>query len=191
MTKNQILMRQAKQMLAGNWGNVALATLIYMIIIGVVSCSYVGQLILIGPISVGYVLFIMAVCDRRIVDFGNLFKGFDNFVQTLVAGLIYSIAGSIGMFFLVVPGIIISMGFGMTFFIMAEQPGISGVDALKTSWNMMKGHKWDYFCLNLRFIGWGLLAILTFGIGMLWLTPYVTTAGMNFYRDLRYNVNRG
>ncbi len=35
-------MRQAKQMLAGNWGNVALATLIYMIIIGVVSCSYVG-----------------------------------------------------------------------------------------------------------------------------------------------------
>ena len=174
MTKNQILMRQAKQMLAGNWGNVALATLIYMIIIGVVSCSYVGQLILIGPISVGYVLFIMAVCDRRIVDFGNLFKGFDNFVQTLVAGLIYSIAVSIGMFFLVVPGIIISMGFGMTFFIMAEQPGISGVDALK-----------------LRFIGWGLLAILTFGIGMLWLTPYVTTAGMNFYRDLRYNVNRG
>lgn len=95
MTKNQILMRQAKQMLAGNWGNVALATLIYMIIIGVVSCSYVGQLILIGPISVGYVLFIMAVCDRRIVDFGNLFKGFDNFVQTLVAGLIYSIAVSI------------------------------------------------------------------------------------------------
>ena len=190
MTQNQLFMRQAKAMLAGNWWNAVLATLIYLVIIGAVSCSYVGELILYGPFTLGYALFLIVLCDRKFADFNLLFKGFDNFVQTLVAGLLYSIIVSIGMCLLIVPGIIAALGLSMTFFIMIDNPGISGVDALQASWRMMQGHKMDLLCLFLRFFGWWLLSVITFGIGFLWLYPYIVAAKLNFYRSIRYNSFR-
>ena len=50
---------------------------------------------------------------------------------------------------------------------------------------MMKGHKFDLFYLYLSFIGWFLLAMLTAGIGTLWLAPYVEAAKAAFYNDLK------
>ncbi|KUH45897.1 hypothetical protein M2E15_3170 [Bacillus mycoides] len=44
----------------------------------------------------------------------------------------------------------------------------------------MKGHKLDLFLLWLSFIGWAILAILTLGIGFLWLSPYVGTTTAHF-----------
>ena len=57
--------------------------------------------------------------------------------------------------------------------------------ALKLSAKMMKGHLWQFFLLNLSFIGWVLLALLTFGIGMLWLNPYIYTTWAHYYEDLK------
>ena len=89
---------------------------------------------------------------------------------------------------LIVPGIIVACGLSMTFFIMVDDPNISGMDALQQSWNMMKGQKWNYFCLQFRFIGWILLSILTCGIGFIFLEPYMVAASQNFYRKLRYGT---
>ena len=94
----------------------------------------------------------------------------------------------LGLLLLVVPGIIVACGFSMTFFIMTDDANISGVDALKMSWQMMEGHKMQLFMLWLNFIGWFLLSIITCGIGFLWLTPYMTAATLNFYRSLRYGT---
>ena len=51
---------------------------------------------------------------------------------------------------------------------------------MKESKNLMKGYKLDLFLLWLSFIGWALLAILTLGIGFLWLSPYVSTTTAHF-----------
>ena len=37
----------------------------------------------------------------------------------------------------------------------------------------------------LRFVGWGILTIFTFFIGMLWLVPYIYTSMARFYRDVQ------
>lgn len=128
------------------------------------------------------------LADTRVNNFSLLFKGFDRFVETLVAGLIISVLAAVGFALLIVPGIIISCGLSMTFFIMADDPNISGIDALQMSWNMMNGQKMNFFCLGLRFLGWALLCVLTCGIGFLWLQPYMTLAFLNFYRNLRYGT---
>lgn len=187
-TTNQILMRQAKQMLAGNWGNAALGTLIYLVIMGIVSCSCVGELLLFGPFTLGYIVFLIGLYNRQTANYEKLFNGFSNFVQTFLAGLLFLVAVSIGCFFLVIPGIIVALGFGMTFFIMTDHPTMEGVTALKTSWKIMRGHKWDLFCLNLRFVGWWIVCLLTLGVGFLWLYPYMLTANMNFYRNLSHKA---
>ena len=50
---------------------------------------------------------------------------------------------------------------------------------------MMKGHKWDLFLLNLSFIGWDLLSVLTLFILQLWITPYKITANAEFYLQVK------
>lgn len=188
MSENQMLMRRAKAQLANKWVNVAIGSLIYLVIMGVAGSTYLVELIVYGPLTFGFYLYIACNIDRGVNNFNLLFKGFERFGDTLVAGLLMTLAIAIGCILLIVPGIILSCGLAMTFFIMVDDPNISGIDALQQSWNMMKGQKWNLFCLWFRFIGWMLLSILTCGIGFIFLQPYMVAATQNFYRKLRYGT---
>lgn len=185
---NIMLMRRAKQQLAGQWGNAAIASLIFILIMSAASSTYIGELLLCGPLSFGYILFMACLVDTKQNKLDLLFRGFNRFVETLIAGLLYSVAVSVGTALLIVPGFIAATGLGMTFFIMADDANISGIDALKMSWNMMNGHKMELFCLWIRFFGWILLCIITCGIGFIWLYPYITATTLNYYRKLRYGT---
>ena len=48
----------------------------------------------------------------------------------------------------------------------------------------MKGHKMQYFLLNLSFIGWMIVGSALFGVGTLWVTAYMSTASAVFYEEL-------
>lgn len=185
-TQNQLYMIKAKEQLSGMWLSAAVGALIFAALMWVAGLTYVGELLITGPLSVGFAMFIIALTGYKRADYNTLFDGFKNFGQTLIAGLLLTIFVCLGAMLLIVPGIIIGLGLSMTFFIMVDDPQISGVDALQQSWNLMKGHKWELFCLECRFIGWSLLCILTCGIGFLFLTPYMWAAQLNFYRNIRY-----
>nr|MCR4789517.1 DUF975 family protein [Treponemataceae bacterium] len=47
------------------------------------------------------------------------------------------------------------------------------------------GWKWKLFVLDLSFIGWELLSLLTAGILSLWLSPYICLAQYNAYLELK------
>lgn len=187
MNEQILMMRRAKAQLANQWGEAAIASLIFLAITWFAS-SFVVGIILIGPIYFGYYLYMSCLIDRHQSNLNLLLKGFDRFVETLIAGLLYYCAIFIGGCLLIVPGIILGCGFAMTFYIMVDDPYISGLNALEKSWNMMKGHKWDFFVLQLRFIGWILLCVLTCGIGYIFLSPYITVTNLNYYRKLKYGV---
>ena len=94
---------------------------------------------------------------------------------------------------LIIPGIIKCFSYAMTPFILEENPELSANEAIDRSRAMMKGHKFDLFWLFLSFIGWIILAAIPFGIGFLWLTPYMETSVAAFYEDVKadYEVNGG
>lgn len=182
------LMRRAKSQLQGQWGEAAIASLIYIVLTALASNTYILALVVSGPLTFGYILYLACLVDRRQNNLNLLFQGFSRFVETLVAGLLITLALSVGLALLIVPGIIVACGFSMTFYIMLDDPKISGLDAMKASWNMMNGRKWDFFCLQIQFIGWILLCIVTCGIGSIWLSPYMTVTNLNYYRKIRYGV---
>ncbi len=186
MSVNAKIQNAAWGMLSGLWLPAVVATLIYALLGAAAGSLYGLSLLIVGPLNVGYVLFIMKIMDEKQADYNRLFAGFNNYVNTLVAGLLYTVIVGIGFVLLIVPGIIAACGLSMTFIIMAENDKISGVDALQMSWNMMKGHKWGYFCLNFRFFWWILLCLITCGIAALWVEPYMEAAYINFYRNLKY-----
>lgn len=93
----------------------------------------------------------------------------------------------------IIPGIIKAFSYAMTPYIVEENPDLSANEAIDRSRAMMKGHKFDLFWLLLSFIGWGILCLFTFGIGFLWLAPYVNTSLAAFYEDVKadYELNGG
>ncbi len=153
-SENIAMMQKAKSQLANKWGDAAIASIIYLLIMGVASSTYAIELILSGPLTLGFIVYLTMLATSSRPEFSVLFSGFNRFVETLIAGLLYSVIISVATILLIVPGIIAACGLSMTFFIMSEDTNISGVDALKASWNMMQGYKWTFFCLTLRFLGW-------------------------------------
>ena len=93
----------------------------------------------------------------------------------------------------IIPGIVKCFSYSMTPFILEEHPELGANEAIDHSRAMMKGHKFDLFWLLLSFIGWGFLCLFTFGIGYLWLVPYMDTSISAFYEDVKadYEVNGG
>ena len=65
-----------------------------------------------------------------------------------------------------------------------EKPELSTKEVIEESARLMKNHRWKFVGLTLSFIGWEFLAVLTFGIGMLWLFPYVQISIICFYKYL-------
>ena len=91
----------------------------------------------------------------------------------------------VSIFTLLIGGIILAYAYAMVPYLLHDYPELSIREAMKISREMMRGHKWELFILDLSFIGWFILGILTFGIGILFAQPYQRTARAAFYDDLR------
>ena len=104
-----------------------------------------------------------------------------SFLVSLVVGLI--IVGCSILF--VIPGIIAAIGLMFYQEVYADNPEMKVMEIVKKSWAITKGHKMELFVLGLSFIGWGLLACLTFGILYIWLMPYMVVAFTLAYEELK------
>lgn len=80
--------------------------------------------------------------------------------------------------------VVITLAFTPVFYMMLDFPNYTVKDILKKSIEVMKGNKMRYFLLDLSFIPWMFVGILTCGIGLLWIIPYMNMTSTNFYLDL-------
>ena len=85
---------------------------------------------------------------------------------------------------MIVPGIIAGIKYSMAYYIVNDNPEIGGLEAIRRSKEMMEGHKMRFFEFWLSFLGWFILGIATFGLGMIYAVPYYRAAKANFYSDL-------
>ena len=71
-------------------------------------------------------------------------------------------------------------------YIVAENPNIKTLDAINLSRRMMHGHKWECFKLELSYIGWMILGILTLGVSeILYSNPYKVATMTEYFATLR------
>lgn len=188
-TPNSELMRRARESLASRWGfGVGVMLLYYLVLVAANMVPAVGQianLVISGPMMVGFCFVFLMLARRREVTVGQLFQGFNRFGTALGTYLLMAIFIFLWCLLLVIPGIIAAYSYAMAFFVLADDPDVSAMQAITRSKEMMRGNKWKLFCLCWRFFGWGLLCILTLGFGFLWLAPYVQTSLGHFYDDIR------
>lgn len=188
-TENTKLMQQARASLDLKWGIAIITFLIYNIIVGSLSVipilGSIGALILAGPFSYGLATFSMAIARNQKEDIKQIFEGFNNFANCLIAYLLMALYVILWSLLFIIPGIIAAISYSMVFYIMVDEPEIGPEAALRKSKEMMYGYKWKFFRLNIRFFGWSLLCILTLGIGFLWLIPYMHVTYVKFYEDIK------
>ena len=137
-----------------------------------------------GVIQLGYAQFLLKQYNRASFEVKDLFSQFERFGQAFLQRFLRILYTSLWSLLFIIPGIVKSYAYAMTPFIMAENPEMTASEAITASKEMMDGHKGELFTLDLTFIGWDLLCLLTLNIGHLWLNPYKNAAYAVFYKDL-------
>lgn len=191
----------------GSWGTLALIYFLYTIILGALGAvnglnalrivflsilsiaASVAVLLLSGPFNLGIHISALDVSRKQPVSVGSLFEGFKSFGDSFALSILNAIFTFLWSLLLVIPGIIKMYSYSMGYFILADRPDLSGNQARKRSMYLMKGHKWQLFCLDFSFIGWYLLSLLTLGILAFWVYPYHMTARAEFYNELLVEEN--
>ena len=135
-------------------------------------------------IGVGYRKYNLNLVDKQEAGFDNLFAYFSYWKNAFKTKLLKTIYEILWTMLFIIPGIIASYSYAMTDYILAENPELTAKEAIEKSKDMMEGNRWRLFCLEISFIGWGILSLLTLGIGSLWLTPYMEASMAAFYREV-------
>ena len=137
-------------------------------------------------VEVGYMKFNLDLVDRqKEAEIGTMFGYFQHWKTTACARFLQSVYVLLWSLLFIIPGVIAGYSYAMTSYILAEDPELTASEAIEQSKQMMYGHRWRLFCLQFSFIGWDILsALLTFGIGGLWITPYKQAATAAFYREI-------
>ncbi len=171
---------QREEVLAGLLAAVAILLLLIPLAIVIAAAAFVlGSII-----EVGDARFNLHLIDEKQADLAHLFAYFRQWGTVTLANLLRSVYIFLWSLLLVIPGIIASYSYAMVPYLMAETPTLSAGEAIRRSKELMQGNKFRLFCLEFSFIGWGLLCILSFGIGFLWLVPYQKAARADFYREI-------
>ena len=196
MLPNKELRRMARAQLGSSifsnyWLMMLVACLIGSVIVSITSFFPVLTLIVIGPVSFGLArLSAYRAKGKEQIEFGDLFSGFsENFANSCILGLLSTIFIFLWSLLFLIPGIVKSYSYSMAYYIQQDDPSKDWRTALNESRAMMRGYKGKLFLLDLSFIGWYILGVLCFGIGILFVAPYVTMARTNFYFSLKQELN--
>ena len=89
----------------------------------------------------------------------------------------------------IVGGFIKTFSYYLVPFILAENPTMSGKDAIALSRKMMNGHKWECFVMELTMLPWHLLASVTMGLSDLFFgCAFRTAVRTEFFAHVRAQV---
>lgn len=90
--------------------------------------------------------------------------------------------------FTIIGGIIKHYEYILIPYILAENPKAGRKDAFSLSRQLMHRNKWKFFLLDLSFLGWQILGILSMGIlSFFFVNPYITATRSELYASLRRN----
>lgn len=211
MQLNSELRAQARERLDGKWGTFVLMTFLMLVIQTILQIpGYIGSLLeilspenvlaslsfsnisnilslLALPLSWGLTVSLLRNHREESVDLENLFDGFrgGRYTRVFCALFLVNLFTFLWTLLLIIPGIIKAFSYALTPYIIMDEPELTAKQAIARSCEIMQGRRWKLFCLYLSFIGWGILCLLTFGIGFLWLVPYMNASVAAFYEDAR------
>lgn len=180
------LKNTAKDKIKGNIGMFFLCMLIVIALSTVLGLlgpigGLVDSFLVLPPLILGFTKLALGMIHGEKVTVSKLFHGFNDFGRAALLNLFMSIFIFLWSLLLIIPGIIKSLSYSMSFYILAENPDMEPMDAINESKRIMDGHKWELFVLMLSFILWDLLSGITCGIAYIYVAPYKSVTFAEYY----------
>lgn len=193
----------AKSALRENWTPAVFATVVFMFVVyfftgssvffptrvelAFASLSALSIFLVCAPLAFGYsnaLRLLYSRADARVTS--NMFKIPLSFYFDVVWTIFYmSVKIILWTLCFIIPGVIKSLAYAMTPYILFDEPQLNAGEAIAKSARMMHGHKTELLLLELSFIGWIILGVLSFGIGLFWVEPYMQCSIAAFYEDVK------
>lgn len=162
----------------------AVLAIVLSVVILLVALAF--QLLVANPVNVGFARYFITAREVN-TPVSELFSAFrTNYTNTATVMFMHDLYIFLWSLLFIIPGIIKGYSYFMVPYLLAENPDMDGDRALQLSSDMMVGHKMELFVLQLSFIGWHLLSMITFNIvGVLYVAPYYTATMAEFYVAVR------
>lgn len=184
----------AKNQIKGKIGVLFLITLVIGIIAGVAGAvssliPFIGSLAVSIIVTPAFALSLVRVYINlfkgKEPEVADAFSGFDDFWSAFKVNFLVGLFTFLWSLLFIIPGIIKTISYSMSMYILAENKGKSALECINESKQITNGHKMDLFVLELSFIGWGLLCVITLGIAGIWVMPYMSATYVNAYYSLK------
>lgn len=181
---------QAVEALRGHYGAAIAVTAVFDLLMVALGSSIVLAFVLGGALLVGEAFVFVQLHRTGSIRFSDLFAAFssDSFEATVGMYLKTTIFTFLWSLLFIIPGIVKSYSYAMAPYILIDHPEMTGGESIEASKILMNGKKGKLFLLDLSYIGWILLSILTFGILFIWVSPRMEAAKAAFYEDIKHEV---
>lgn len=180
-------MFQARGYLFGERNHFALCALAYLPLIFIIGFLLPFFLFCVaGPLALGYKTLALNAVRHEKPEVKGVFAKFKdgNFKRASILCLLNTVFVFLWGLLLIIPGIIKHYSYSLSYFLLADNPDMTPAEARKKSAELMRGKEWDAFLLDLRFMGWRLVSVLTIFVYGFWVSPYVTVARAAFYEHI-------
>lgn len=142
---------------------------------------YIFMLAFVLSLGLGLIKTYTKVVKEEDISITDVFCMVKHMGKAFCMNFVVSLYTTLWSLLFIIPGIIKTYSYAATPYIIANNPDMKINDAITKSRELMDGHKFELFVLQLSFIGWMLLGILTLGIGLLYVLPYMSITLANFF----------
>ena len=186
LKENSKIFKESWNALNGYWGVSIGFMFVYLIVGSLANFISFGiiTLIITGALSVGSAIFNLNISRKNEPKIENLFHGFNSFLSSLLAFWAVFVVVFLGMCLLVIPGVYWALGYAMTFFFIADNPKISGLEAMSRSNQIMDGNRWKLLRFQIRAMILVTIGCIPLGLGLFIVIPWIYVAYAKFYEDL-------
>ncbi len=136
-------------------------------------------------LTVGFYSFVLKMVRGEEYSREDIFKYIGAVLPIATISILVFLFTFLWSILLIIPGIIAALGYTMAYLIYVDSEEMLPMEYLNKSKEMMRGYKWNYFVFNLSFIGWIIFSVITLGLGLIFVIPYVTVANTLYYDELK------
>lgn len=140
-------------------------------------------LLLYDPIDYGSAFVFLKAVRNEQFEVKDIFSAFENterYLNVVLAEILKSAIILIGVFLLIVPGIIFACKLAFVKYLVLDRK-MDPVGAVKESWNMTRGYSGKIFLIGLLAVPIGIAGLICFGVGIIPAIMWIRCAFASMY----------
>jgi uncharacterized membrane protein len=162
----------------GDWHHHATPGWIFL---GIIAFLY--GLLLLPIINYGIDIFFLRAIRDEPLDFKEIFSGFKNYINIILAHLLATALIVLGFIFFIIPGFILACRLVFVPYLVMDRQ-LDPIKAVEKSWQMTYGHGWKIFGMGIISFFLIILGLILLFVGVLFSAMWISAAFASLYYSI-------